>query len=198
MSSDKNQKKTYFSSLKDRHKSFDSVVREIEAPLVPSLYLPGEAVDEFWARLEIEVSNIKPADHHTVILVKGDRFDDLNSFLSFSPSIVRRDVEEHLLSIRKILRQIYEQRDRFTLVTDGDLLGSWFELGMATGRIICLNQMARVGLPQLAHGFFPALGCLEVYAYFQKGVSKSFGKKGFYGMLDTPEKLCGRYTSFSE
>ena len=103
---------------------------------------------------------------------------------------MRRDVEEHLLTVRDILRKIYEQRERFTLVTDGDLLGSWFELGMATGRIICLNQMARLGLLQLAHGFFPALGCLEMYSYFQKGIGKSFWeKKVLWNVLDIPEKL---------
>ena len=98
----------YFEGLKDHNSSFKTPIREIVAPVAKSLYLPDDKVDQFWSELELEVSNIKKTSHQTVIVIKGDRFDDLNDLLSFDPKVVRNDVEKHIKSARSILRHVFE------------------------------------------------------------------------------------------
>ncbi|MDB2447292.1 hypothetical protein N9W79_01565 [bacterium] len=162
----------------------------IDVPSSDSLYLPSDELNEFIARLQKAVSNERRVTSIVVLKVSGARADDLSGFVSFQPSHLRFNVLLHLSEMRDLFKKIYDQRSRFVMVTDGDLLGSWFELGLCCGRIVVLDHLARVGFSQLSYGFLPALGSLEINSYFSKGLGKAFWEKGFlWNALDVPEKI---------
>lgn len=163
---------------------------EIDAPVADSLYLPSDKISGFIESLELLVSNEKASDQLVIISVDGPRADDLNDFIGFNPTIYRVMVTEHLLRVRHLLRQIFDQRSRFVLVTNGDLLGSWFELGLVCGKVIVLDHLARIGFSQLAYGFLPALGSFEIFDKLTDIGGKSFWEKGFlWNALDVPKSL---------
>lgn len=159
----------------------------IEVPSADSLYLPSDALVEFIARLQVAVDH---KTNLTVLRVYGHRTDCLSAYVSFEPSYLRHDVEAHIKELRQLCRKMYAQKSRFVLVTDGDLIGSWFELGLCCSRMIVLNHMARVGFSQLAYGYLPALGSFELNSFYIKAVNKGFWEKGFlWNVLDAPEVI---------
>ena len=162
----------------------------IVIPESKSLYLPDPALNYFIEQLEYKIAN--DSDQGTVVVLRanGARADDLNDFVCFKPQHLRINVVKHILRLRNLFKGIRQKKSRFILVTDSDLLGSWFELGLMCDKIVSLDHLAIVGFPQLAFGFLPALGSLELESFYSKGMNQSFWEKGFlWNVLDVPDKI---------